>query len=72
MNGVKHIISSDLCSLPYVKADGRCFTCDHKLVVPKKDHVFVRTKGYEKEYSDGRSVIKCPLCGREQLRNRSK
>jgi|GEM_PF-3991389 len=66
-----HTTTTILEHLPSVKPNGRCYYCNHQLVINKTDHNFIRTDGYEKDYGD-KCVIRCPMCGREQLRHRSK
>jgi hypothetical protein len=51
----------------YIRANGKCSMCGTQLVIPKTDHVFLRTKGYEKDYGDGKRIIRCPSCKSEQL-----
>jgi uncharacterized protein with PIN domain len=53
--------------MPSVKPNGRCVFCNAMLKVPKKDHNFIRTRGYAKYYGDEKAIIKCPECKREQV-----
>lgn len=56
-----------LSEIKHVKPDGKCSICDTKLVITKPDHIFLRTKGYAKDFGGGKKIVKCPKCNNEQL-----
>jgi hypothetical protein len=53
--------------VPLIKPNGRCAFCDLMLKIPKTDHTYIRTKGYEKDYGGGKKIIRCPRCKKEQF-----